>query len=220
MVSRLFLFKTSETIPLDPTTPTKSFCFNSSSSILILIATIGSGIALNRWPATAQRDYQESIVASNKHARDAIKTWAQEKGLTVRVDQETLYEDFEILAKKLAKSLLEGESGVYIWGGEPTVLLPKSPGVGGRNQSLALALAIHLQGTQGIRVLVAGTDGTDGPTEAAGGIIDGNVVDDSSLALDALQRADAGTFLQARNALFVTGPTGTNVMDLVIAIKA
>ena len=65
---------------------------------------------------------------------------------------------------------------------------------------------------------MAGTDGTDGPTEAAGGLVDGATWGDAAAARSALQRADAGPYLEARGSLFVTGPTHTNVMDLVIAI--
>ena len=68
-----------------------------------------------------------------------------------------------------------------------------------------------------ISVLVAGTDGTDGPTSAAGGLIDGTTWSQTT-ASDALRRADAGTYLEQCGALFSTGPTNTNVMDLLIAI--
>jgi hydroxypyruvate reductase len=67
-------------------------------------------------------------------------------------------------------------------------------------------------------VLVAGTDGSDGPTDAAGGMVDGNTWSDPVAAQDALDRADAGSYLEQHDSLFVTGPTNTNVMDLVIAI--
>ncbi|MFT5597971.1 MAG: glycerate 2-kinase, partial [Chitinophagales bacterium] len=110
------------------------------------------------------------------------------------------------------------EPGVYIWGGEPTIILPENPGQGGRNQSLALALSEHIQGRDDITLLVAGTDGTDGPTKAAGGIVDGHTFDDPKTAFDSLQRADAGNYLLKQNNLLVTGPTNTNVMDLAIAI--
>ena len=63
--------------------------------------------------------------------------------------------------------------------------------------------------------LVAGTDGTDGPTDAAGAIVDGDTWDISGAI--ALERADAAPWLDAKGALFCTGPTGTNVMDLLIA---
>jgi hydroxypyruvate reductase len=98
------------------------------------------------------------------------------------------------------------------------VVLPAKTGTGGRNQSLALAVAEHLAGLDHISLLVAGTDGTDGPTSSAGGIVDGGTWNDPAAARSALQLADSGTYLQQHDALFVTGPTNTNVMDLAIAI--
>ncbi len=85
---------------------------------------------------------------------------------------------------------------MYIWGGEPTIKLPKQPGNGGRNQSLALMLAQQLVGQSNIWVLVAGTDGNDGPTDAAGGIIHGKTAMETTAAADALSRTDAGTYLR------------------------
>ncbi|MBR9842338.1 MAG: MOFRL family protein, partial [Rhodobacteraceae bacterium] len=81
----------------------------------------------------------------------------------------------------------------------------------------ALALAREISGMIGLTVLVAGTDGTDGPTNAAGGLISGATWREDGAR--ALKRADAGRFLEDHNALFTTGPTGTNVMDLLIALK-
>jgi len=98
------------------------------------------------------------------------------------------------------------------------VVLPDNPGRGGRNQSLALALAEHIVGRQDISLLVAGTDGTDGPTAAAGGLVDGDTWGAAVKARTALEQANAGPYLERQGALFVTGPTHTNVMDLVIAI--
>ncbi|MGB1447923.1 MAG: MOFRL family protein, partial [Arenicellales bacterium] len=72
-------------------------------------------------------------------------------------------------------------------------------------------------GRDDISVLVAGTDGTDGPTSAAGGLIDGTTWSETT-ASDALRRADAGTYLEQFAGLFTTGPTNTNVMDLAVVI--
>jgi hydroxypyruvate reductase len=66
-------------------------------------------------------------------------------------------------------------------------------------------------------VLVAGTDGTDGPTDYAGAYVDGQTVDDMVEANNALRSANAGDYLGRRGSLFQSGPTNTNVMDLVIA---
>ena len=70
----------------------------------------------------------------------------------------------------------------------------------------------------GAAVVVGGTDGTDGPTDAAGAIVDGATWGPG--AAQALERADAGTWLDGRGALLRTGPTGTNVMDLLVALRA
>ena len=79
-------------------------------------------------------------------------------------------------------------------------------------------IAQHLVGQKNITVLVAGTDGSDGPTDAAGGIIDGNSATEKTAVEDALRRADAGTYLRQTGDIFITGPSNTNVMDLAIAL--
>jgi len=179
------------------------------------IATIGSGIGdCHRAvvPATFR------VVASNSLARERVVQRAQESGLEVRVNEETLYGDVFEIAGVIGETLKNAEPGVYLWGGEPTIRLPENPGEGGRNQSLALAVSEHLAGMDHVSLLVAGTDGTDGPTDAAGGIVDGDTWRQPAKAKKALQAADAGSYLRQHDALFVTGPTNTNVMDLAIAI--
>ncbi|HKH19318.1 MAG TPA: MOFRL family protein, partial [Gammaproteobacteria bacterium] len=110
-----------------------------------------------------------------------------------------------------------------IWGGETAVTLPSNPGRGGRNQHLALAAALELQGKEKLYMLAAGTDGTDGPTDDAGALVDGNTISRGEAngldAQDCLRRANGGTFLEASGDLIRTGPSGTNVMDLVIGLK-
>jgi len=179
------------------------------------IATIGSGLGDCHRAMTRA---QSTVIASNQIAREAAVQQAHDLGLKVKLNQESLYGDVFELAVVIAELLRRAEPGVYIWGGEPTVVLPENPGRGGRNQSLALALAEHIVGRENIRLLVAGTDGSDGPTTAAGGLIDGNTWSDPEAARSALQNADAGSYLEQHDSLFVTGPTNTNVMDLVIAI--
>ncbi len=179
------------------------------------ISTIGSGIAdVNRCRAP----HEIRVVASNQTARDAAADQAQKLGLTIRFNQEALYDDVFQLSLKIGTQLRKADKGVYIWGGEPTIELPESPGNGGRNQSLGLALAKEISGLDNIHILVAGTDGTDGPTDAAGAIVDGTTFRHTEEAQKALNRANAGDYLEKVGNRFVTGPTGTNVMDLVIAI--
>jgi glycerate 2-kinase len=178
------------------------------------LTTIGSGIGD---PRHASAEILARVVASNAEARAAVVREAERLGLQVRLDEETLYGDVNITANRISATLRGGNPGVYVWGGEPTIALPPNPGIGGRNQSLALAIATQIRGVGGISVVVAGTDGTDGPTDFAGACVDGTTVDDAGEAEVALQRANAGEFLGRRGSLFRSGVTGTNVMDLVVA---
>ncbi len=179
------------------------------------IETIGSGLGDC---CCAETSCSARIIASNRLAREQAARRARELGLDVIVDEESLYGDVFELAAKLVERLRDAGPGVYIWGGEPTVILPENPGRGGRNQSLALALAEGIAGRDDISILVAGTDGTDGPTTAAGGLVDGSTWADGDAAKAALQAADAGPYLEHQGALFVTGPTHTNVMDLALVL--
>ncbi len=108
-----------------------------------------------------------------------------------------------------------------ISGGETTVTL-RGKGKGGRNQEFALAAGIALEGAAAIAILSAGTDGTDGPTDAAGAVCDGETVARArQKGLDPLahlRQNDAYSFFAALNDLVITGPTNTNVMDLRIAM--
>lgn len=179
------------------------------------ISTVGSGIGdCHRASANAY----SSIIASNQIAREKAAEATVSLGYEVRLNEESLYDDVFDLAKKIGPELRDAAPGVYIRGGEPTVILPQNPGRGGRNQSLALALSEYLSGKHNISLLVAGTDGSDGPTIAAGGLVDGDTFIDAEAARQALKSADAGTYLEQHDSLFVTGPTNTNVMDLAIAI--
>jgi glycerate-2-kinase len=128
-------------------------------------------------------------------------------------------------AREARRRLRRGEVRCFLSGGETTVTV-HGEGRGGRNQELALAFALAAEGTPGVMLLSAGTDGIDGPTDAAGAIVDGEtakraraagidpgtylVRNDSYSFFRELDRA-AGTASQ-----LVTGPTGTNVMDLQI----
>lgn len=178
------------------------------------IGIIGSGLGLV--PDDLAAETQTQIVASNAIARQAIACEATSRAIPVRYSEEALYADIGVAADRIAKAVRGGAPGLYIFGGEPTVVLPEKPGRGGRNQALALRLAEHLIGQTGVTALVAGTDGTDGPTDDAGGYADGVLW--TSAAGAALSRADAGTYLADHDALFTCGPTGTNVMDIALVL--
>ena len=107
-------------------------------------------------------------------------------------------------------------------GGETTVALSANPGKGGRNQEFVLAALLKLGATPHVVALSGGTDGEDGPTDAAGAIADASTLERArSLGLDGwdvLQRNDAYHFFQATGDLFITGLTQTNVMDVRVLL--
>ncbi|HEX2709778.1 MAG TPA: DUF4147 domain-containing protein, partial [Candidatus Deferrimicrobium sp.] len=123
--------------------------------------------------------------------------------------------------RNAAEALSPGHAVAMIAGGETTVNV-RGSGKGGRNQEFALAAAVELAREDAMAVLAAGTDGIDGPTDAAGAYADGTTVARaSSLELDPgahLSRNDAYPFFEALGDLVVTGPTGTNVADLAIGL--
>ena len=106
-----------------------------------------------------------------------------------------------------------------VFAGESTVEV-KGGGIGGRNQEVALAAALLIDGEDDLVVASLGTDGVDGPTGAAGGVADGATVSRGRRlglsAPDHLVRNDSHSYLLATGDLLVTGPTGTNVGDLMV----
>ena len=164
------------------------------------------------------------LIASNGVARVAVATTAHAAGKTAYHHGTFPEMDAAACGAAIAEFLKTAPAGVHIWGGEATVKLPANPGQGGRNQHLALAALRVLAGREDIALLSAGTDGSDGVTDDAGALVDGTSLergeDAGYDAADCLKRADSGSFLEASGDLLHTGPTGTNVMDLVIAAKS
>jgi len=165
------------------------------------------------------------IVGSNRLAMEAAKSKAQDRGyhsliLSGFVEGET--RTVAALHGAIAREIDSSGNPVprpacIISGGETTVTL-RGEGKGGRNQEFALAAALEIDRLQGVVVLSGGTDGTDGPTDAAGAIADSSTLERAKAGgLDAeqfLQRNDSYNFFQPLGDLLMTGPTLTNVMDL------
>lgn len=164
-----------------------------------------------------------TIVANLADAREAAANFALARQLPVFNSAEFIAGEASAVGESLARHVLDGAPGFYIFGGETTVTLPPNPGRGGRNQTAALAAARVLAGRDDVFFLAAGTDGTDGPGDDAGALVDGGTLSRGEEAgfdsENCLRCADAGTFLEASGDLIQTGPTGTNVMDLVLAYK-
>jgi glycerate 2-kinase len=177
------------------------------------------------WPDRAAQEMaavpEHQIVASLDQAMEAAADYASTQGARVYLHRNPLSGDAADTGRALAEALInELPEGIHVWGGETTVMLPVSPGRGGRNQHMALSAAMAIEDRE-IVLLAAGTDGTDGPGEDAGGIVDGGTIKrglEAGLSVSASQaEADSGSFLATSGDLVSTGPTGTNVMDLVIA---
>ena len=115
----------------------------------------------------------------------------------------------------------DGKSKAYILGGE-TVVHITGKGMGGRNQELALAAAPGISGLNNVCIFSVGSDGTDGPTDAAGGIVDGTtaeILKGKEISIDALlQNNDSYNGLKECDGLIITGPTGTNVNDIAVLL--
>jgi glycerate 2-kinase len=169
---------------------------------------------------------QTTIVGSNRLAAQA----AVEEGLNQGLNALLLstYVEGEArevarVASALAKELVHHNRPVarpacLVWGGETTVTV-RGDGTGGRNQELALAAALALDGWPDVILVALGTDGTDGPTDAAGAVATGETISRAaSKGLNArlhLEQNNAYPFFDALHDLIRTGPTGTNVNDLL-----
>jgi glycerate 2-kinase len=129
---------------------------------------------------------------------------------------------FIAVAREMLKDSPRGERHVVIGSGETVVTIAGERGEGGPNQEFALSAALELEGMQDVALASVGTDGTDGPTDAAGGLVDGKTLGRAVEAgLDPLRSLllhDAGRLLEVTGDLIVTGPTGTNVNDLIVLL--
>jgi hydroxypyruvate reductase len=167
------------------------------------------------------RNVRNIIVGSNRLALEAAASQAKKLGYAPLILSSTMQGETREVARVHAEILREAASSrsplCFLSGGETTVTV-KGQGKGGRNQEFALAAAIAIDGLKDVLVLSAGTDGTDGPTDAAGAMALGNTVGRARAAgLNAhehLRNNDAYPFFDSLGDLIRTGPTGTNVMDV------
>jgi len=170
-------------------------------------------------------DTTHLVIGSNRLALEGAARCARRLGYEVRIAPQPLTGDTTTAARLWAARLVEPSGNVAtceLAGGETTVEV-RGGGRGGRNQEFALAMAGLLEGKD-IAVLSAGTDGIDGPTDAAGAFVDGTTLERARTAgLDpeaALGANDSYGFFEPLGDLFRCGPTGTNVMDIKIALRA
>jgi len=169
------------------------------------------------------------IIGNNLLAINEAKNKAEQMGYTPLILSTSIEGETREAAKvhaAIAKEVLNSGNPVkrpacIISGGETTVTI-EGNGLGGRNQEFALAAAMEIEGIEGITILSGGTDGTDGPTDAAGAIVDGDTVKRAvKMKMDPysyLKNNDSYHFFDKLKDLLVTGPTNTNVMDLRLMI--
>jgi glycerate 2-kinase len=204
-----------------------------------IISFLERGVAGREEETTKEHDpcfarTQNAIAGSLRQALFAAQEKARTLGMSSELVSGELQGEARVAARFLAEKavqtrnrLKDGERFILLAGGETTVTVTGT-GRGGRNQELALVFAREIAGEKGITLLSAGTDGTDGPTDAAGAFVDGDTVPAAKkFGLDPalyLENNDSYTFFERLDALsekqhhLKTGPTGTNVMDLQIML--
>lgn len=171
------------------------------------------------------------VIASNRTALDAAAAHCTELGIISVTSHAPLVGDARSAGKRIALQLLKaaragGEPRCFLWGGETTVALASGAApAGGRAQELALSAARTLHSARPsvpVTLLSAGTDGRDGTTDAAGAIVDAGswkaMQEANAVPERALVQHESYAALRAAGLLLQTGPTGTNVMDVVIAL--
>jgi hydroxypyruvate reductase/glycerate 2-kinase len=221
----------------DPTTFKDAFSILEKHLLLdktpaSILQHLQSGIAgkISDTPKDLPASIRNKVLGNNALALDAAANQARQLGYQVINLGSCMEGDTAGLASihaSIARSILKydqpSQAPVCILsGGETTVNLGQNPGKGGRNQEMALAFLCALKdhNLERITFLAAGTDGEDGPTDAAGAFADSNTLKQSGTmnASDFLARHDAYYYFKTAGSLFQPGPTGTNVMDLRVLI--
>jgi glycerate 2-kinase len=168
------------------------------------------------------------LVGSNRVALEAARNKALEFNINAVIIDDQLQGDVSSVAEYLVGMAIkfrndkdEVKPVCLLFGGETTLKVNGS-GVGGRNQHLALLAAMLLQNNPGITILSAGTDGNDGPTDAAGAVVDSDTISNALFKginpEKHLTQFDTYHFFKKAGGHIITGPTMTNVMDLIIVI--
>ena len=172
---------------------------------------------------------QNLVVGDNRLAVEAARAKAISLGyntlvLSTQIEGEAreVARVYAALAKEVLSSGNPISSPACLIGGGETTVTVKGAGKGGRNQELVLAAAVQIDGLRDVVILSGGTDGTDGPTDAAGAVADGQTVRRAKQmglsASDCLRENDSYQFFRSLGDLLMTGPTGTNVMDIQIVL--
>jgi len=166
------------------------------------------------------KNVRNVITASNHQALTAAAAKARALGYRPLILSSRIQGEAKEVARVHAAILRDAPPNSCILSGGETTVTVRGKGRGGRNQELALALAIDIAGVPNVAALCAGTDGSDGPTDAAGAFVTGQTILDLAEARQYLRSNNSYEFLDPLKALIKTGPTGTNVMDINILLTA
>ena len=163
------------------------------------------------------------VISSAQKFAQNLGNFASQKGYEVWISEKAYNENVETVAEEMVNHTLSSLSPripqLFIFYGESYVKVT-GEGKGGRNQDLALRGALKIDGNANVTWLSAGTDGVDGPTDAAGAIVDGTTITKARKLnmdpVDYLERNDSYHFHLKAGTLFQTGPTGNNLMDVTL----
>lgn len=200
--------------------------FNWSATQHSALSTPHSPLSPHSSVLNSSPSVYNSIVADGRRMAEAVVKEAAALGFTPQL----LTTHFQGEAKEVAKVAAAiahdaPPNSCLILAGETTVTLGGFPGLGGRNQELALAAALQLEGVDGVVIASFASDGEDGPTYAAGAVATGQTVQRARemglAAADYLSRHDSYTFFNSLGGTnhIITGPTGTNVNDCLIILR-
>ena len=185
-----------------------------TQSIVRMVALAQTQLA--RFTHVPMPEVQTSVLAGNSFACRAVADWAKSKNLPISI--RSAYGEIQQVAADIFHEVQNGNAGLWVFGGETHLNLPRVHGKGGRNQHLALMLAVQFAQQSPITALCAGTDGKDGTQDVAGAVFNAKDLDLTD-ALQALDHADSYHWWKQRDGLLLTGPTRTNVADLTLVLK-
>ncbi len=158
------------------------------------------------------------MIADNQYGKEKAKKIAEGMGIRAEISPTILRGEPSEIASRLVEELKKGEEMV-IWGGETTVNVANARGIGGRNQELALRIAERISG-ENMAFLCIGTDGIDGPTDAAGGIVDGETMRRIKRYDEEMKEHNSYGILKNLGDAIITGHTGANIADICLGIKS
>lgn len=199
----------------------------AKGKVLVLSDVIGDDLNIIGSAPMNNGKFKHSIVGNNEIALKEAKKYCNDKYEFCKIVTTTLdmasEETSKFVSKKIKEYDKKYDSFILLFGGETTTVVKKDGGFGGRNQELALRLLLENKANENISILCAGSDGIDGRSDANGAFVDFDLYKKIEKKKfnpkEFLENSDSNTFFKKLGYDFVTGITGTNVMDFIIIKK-